>query len=445
LKIVMLTNTYLPHVGGVANSVSSFVNEFRKRGHPTAVIAPRFEGTPEHEIDTIRVPAIQRFNGSDFSYRIPAPWKIIPPLDRFNPELVHAHHPFLLGDTALRIATARDLPLVFTHHTMYERYTHYVPGDSDAMRQFVIRLATDYANMCDHVIAPSQSIARVLRERGVETPITAIPTGIDRERFARGNRRHWREHFNIAPDTFVVGHVGRLAPEKNLRFLAAAVLRMLRDHRSASFLLVGGGPMDKQLRETFHHAGMGDRLHATGPLRGQDIVDAYHAMDAFVFASETETQGMVVAEAMAAEVPVVAADAPGVREVVRDGQNGRLLPFCDESAFAGALQWIAGLDEAGRRQLRAGACETADRFSLSRCADKLLAVYAELLRSRRRRREAAVDESPWAQAIRLVEAEWHLWLHRAGAAVETLADEITGDRVKGDKSNAKSKGVGKRG
>ena len=120
MRVVMMTNTYLPHVGGVAKSVESFSNELRKMGLSVMVVAPEFPGMPETETDVVRLPAIQRFNGSDFSVRLPVPGLLTEPLDRFQPDLIHTHHPFLLGDTALRVASGRGIPLVFTHHTLYE-------------------------------------------------------------------------------------------------------------------------------------------------------------------------------------------------------------------------------------------------------------------------------------------------------------------------------------
>src|SRR3989339_50554 len=136
MKICMFTNTYLPHVGGVARSVNSFATELRNRGNEVLVIAPVFPGYEAHdseETDIIRVPAIQQFNGSDFSLSIPVPFFIDERIDAFDPDIIHSHHPYLLGDAALRAARRRRLPLVFTHHTLYERYVHYVPGQFEKM------------------------------------------------------------------------------------------------------------------------------------------------------------------------------------------------------------------------------------------------------------------------------------------------------------------------
>src|SRR5690606_35436458 len=226
---------FTPHVGGVAGSVQMFARGFRARGHRVLVVAPEFENAPEDEEDVVRMPAIQHFNGSDFSVTLPAPGVVTEALNDFRPDLIHSHHPFLLGDTALRVSAARALPLVFTHHTMYEQYTHYVPGDSPAFARFIKSLTVGYANMCDHIIAPSESVEQVLRRRGVERPIAVIPTGVDIERFSGGDGPAYRRKIGIPEDAFVVGHVGRLAPEKNLDFLAQAVCAFLQNHPEARF------------------------------------------------------------------------------------------------------------------------------------------------------------------------------------------------------------------
>lgn len=420
MNILMMTNTYLPQVGGVARSVASFTEEFRRRGHRVLVVAPTYKDLPEDEPDVQRVPAIPNFNGSEFSLSLPVPLALTVAVDVFNPDVVHAHHPFLLGDSALRIATSRGVPLVFTHHTMYEQYTHYLSASLDVVRQFAIHLPTGFANLCDQVIAPSESLARVLKERGVETPIRVVPTGIDPERFADGDGDASRRRHGIPLDSFVVGHVGRLAPEKNLGFLARAVARFLRTHAKAHFLVVGGGPAGEEIRAIASEFGVADRLHTPGPLEGQDLADAYHAMNVFAFASHSETQGMVLAEAMTAGVPVVALEAPGASDVVADGENGRLLDNEDEDTFAAALGEIARSGRCRRQQLARAARDTAQTFSLECCADQILEVYHDLQQSRPALGERGNDT--WARAVGLAEAEWQLWNSRLRAVTRAVVD-----------------------
>lgn len=419
-----MTNTYLPHVGGVARSVESFARTFRRLGHRVLIVAPEFEGTPPFEADVVRMPAIVRFNGSDFSVPMPVPGRVAAAIDRFAVEVVHSHHPFLLGDTALRVASSRNLPVVFTHHTLYERYTHYVPGDSPAMKRFVIDLVVGYCNLCDAVIAPSESIRDLIAERGVTSPITVIPTGVQVERFASGDGPGFRAAEGIAPEALVVGHVGRLAPEKSLDLLARAVGRFMAERPEARFVVVGSGPSAEGIRRRLEERGVAERLHLTGTLNGSRLVDAYHAMDLFAFASRTETQGMVLTEAMAAGVPVVALDAPGVREVVRDRENGRLVMGPNEEELALALAWVADLDPGERARVAEAVAATAASFSLETTARKALDFYS-MVRAGRLRRAGGlngrtIEQSAWAKARRRVGREWRILRNIASAVGESM-------------------------
>lgn len=428
MNIVMLSNTYAPHVGGVARSIDAFSRQYRASGHKVLIVAPVFEDLVADEEDVIRIPAIQNFNGSDFSVVLPVSGLLSEALDSFRPDIVHAHHPFLLGMTALRIARYRQLPLVFTHHTLYERYTHYVPGDSPMLQRFAVQLATEYANLADRVFAPSESIASLLLQRGVRTPINVVPTGVELEKFGQGSGADFRRKKGIPANAFVVGHLGRLAPEKNLEFLAKSMVRFIANGFidaacSASppevHCLVGGaGPSEADIRATFEQAGFAGRLHLAGTLRNEAIADAYHAMDVFAFASTSETQGMVLAEAMAASKPVVALDAPGVREVVRDEVNGRMVRTDDTKSFANALQWVAEQSAATKLSLAKAALETAEQFSMSNTAARALDFYQD---SQCHAASSYHEEDDhWMQLLDLIKAQWTIIEGVAGAAGNSL-------------------------
>jgi len=412
MNIWMMTNTFTPFVGGVARSVAAFARECRRAGHRVVIVAPVFEGMPLQEEDVIRVPALQNFNGSDFSFALPAPGILAPHLEECRPDIVHSHHPHLLGNTAVRIASRVGCPLVFTHHTTYEQYVHYVPTGASRLREFVIALVTGYCNLCDCVIAPSQSVAALLQERGVRTPIEILPTGVDLRQYEQGDGLAFRRRHRIPERAFVAGYVGRLAPEKNLAFLAEAVSAQLAHTRCGHFLVVGSGPSAREIREVFRRSGRRRRLHLVGSLDGQDLVDAYHAMDVFVFASRSETQGMVLTEAMAAGKPVVALDGPGVREVVLDGYNGRLLLSERAEDFAAALGAIDAASARERQQLEAAARETAQQFSMDRCGRGLVRLYENLVR---RQPDEPRDESSWHHAMEEIKAEWELLKNMAEA------------------------------
>jgi glycosyltransferase involved in cell wall biosynthesis len=417
MNILMFTNTFLPHVGGVARSVQQFAGQFRGMGHRVIIVAPDFDSIPADEHDVIRVPAIQHFNGTDFSVPMPVPGLLSRALDDITPDIVHSHHPFLLGDTALRAAAERDVPVVFTHHTQYEQYTHYVPGDSEMLKRFVVDLSVGYCNMCEAVIAPSETIRRRLIEQGVTTDIVEIPTGVDLTVFSRGDASTWRKRHGIADDTLVVGHVGRLAPEKGLELLANVVAEFLATVDHGLFVVAGTGPSEDAIREAFDRRDLGDRLMRFAVLDRSELAHLYAAMDVFAFASLSETQGMVLTEAMAAGTPVIAIDAPGVREVVRDGWNGRLLPSPDTATFVEALRWYRQLDSPARAALTSHAKLTAEEFSLPRTAERAIDLYARLIR---RGRRGDHGQDLWSIARRRIAEEWKIWTNVATAAASAL-------------------------
>jgi 1,2-diacylglycerol 3-alpha-glucosyltransferase len=419
MRIAMFTNTYLPHVGGVARSVSTYEEELRRRGHQVRIVAPTFEGAEESTDDVLRVPAIQGFNGSDFSVRLPQPGLIAAFLDDFRPQVIHSHHPFLLGDSALRFAWSRRLPLVFTHHTLYEQYTHYVPLDSEALKRVAIQMAVEYCNLCTHVIAPSESLEHLLEERGVTTPVTVIPTGIDLDFFSSGDRRRFLRQQQVEDNALVVGHVGRLAGEKNLAFLAEAVGRFLARRRDAVFLVVGAGPEEEAFRGSLLRQAESRQVLLVGKKTGRELADAYAAMDVFVFSSQSETQGMVLAEAMAAGAPVVALDGPGVRDVVaRD--NGRLLAGdATAESFANALEEVTADPRRLRRQCEAVQASIQE-FSLDICADRLVELYRGLAASPGR--PGNEDPALWDRLLGRLEVEWNLLAEKASALAAAVVE-----------------------
>ena len=406
MNILMVTNTYLPHVGGVARSASSFRDEYRRRGHRVVVIAPEYDGPSSDEADVIRMPAIRRFYGTDFSLEVPVPGLIQSALSGFEPDIVHSHHPFLLGDPALRLARSKGVPIVFTYHTMWEHYAHYAWDHSPWLKRFLPALALGYAGLVDRVFAPSMSVARLLRENHVRTPVDVVPTGIDLKAWRSGNGARFRKTAGIPADAPVIGYLGRIAVEKNLEFLANSVARFLRGNPRSVFLAVGEGPQKRALRDIFDSTGLGNRVHWTGILTGPSLADAVHAMDALAFSSKSETQGLVLAEAMGAGVPVVALDAPGSRDIVSDGVNGRLVRAEDSKTFAAAVGWALSR----KVSLRTGCLATARRYSIEAAASRALERYESLDKG------GAGRTAGRTGAMAELQAEWSLVQNLTAAA-----------------------------
>ncbi len=405
MNIMMMTNTYKPILGGLEKSVEAFSKELRNLGHRVVIVAPKYPGQRKEE-DVIRIPAVQNFNGSDFSVQLPIPLALTEALRDFKPDLIHSHHPFLIGDAALRAASSYNVPLVFTHHTLYEENVHYVPGNQEALKRFAIELSTGYANLADIVFAPSESVMNLMRERGVKTTIEIVPTGIYTDKFARGSGKSFRNKFNLPQDVFVVGYLGRLAPEKNLDFVTRSVAEFLKKKTDAHFLVCGTGPSLEGMQQILTEAGVADRVHAVGAVKGKDLIDAYHAMNVFVFASQSETQGLVLTEAMSAGVPILAVDAPGVREVVKDGTNGRLLPAPDMEQFTAALEWFAQLPSEEVKKIKVECRNTSESFAMPAMVKRVNDIYISLVVDGFIRRQS--DDNNWTKTARLITAEWEL-------------------------------------
>lgn len=404
MKILMATNTYTPFLGGVERSISTFTNEYRRQGHKVLIVAPEYDGRPEQEKGVIRMPAIQNFNGSDFSVRLPVPGFLNTRLQDFSPDIVHSHHPYLMGDTALRMGTKYSVPVIFTFHTFYEHYTHYVNADNHISKNFIIELSTIYSNLCDHLLAPSSGVRDTLVKRGVNTPIDVLPTGVDVDSFSMGNGSRFRESRSIPENAFVIGVVSRLAPEKNIAFISKSVLRYIESRPHAQFLLVGNGPLKQETESIFSDKDLSDHLIATGALKGTELADAYSAMDVFAFASHTETQGIVLLEAMAAGTPVVAVRATGINDVVADGENGFLLQEDDMDQFICALEEIANADANRMSTLCEYARNTARNNTHKRCASRALDIYTSVIEKHHNRIQTDTN-STWKEARQKLETE----------------------------------------
>ena len=418
MKILMMTNTYAPMVGGIEESIRSFTAKFEELGHEVMIVAPECEGTPPDEVGVIRLRAIQNFNHSDFSIALPMSGLLPELMKTFTPDIIHCHHPFWMGDIALRLSSQFRIPLVFTYHTMFEQHMHYLPVQNEGTKRFIIDLFTGYANLSNQVIVPSESVRAILLERGVKTPMEVIPTGVDLQEFSKGDGNVIRKRLGIPLNAVVIGSIGRLALEKNLEFLSRSVAAYLKKEPKVHFLVGGDGPLKDQIKKIFEEQGARKRLHLAGVLKGQDLVDCYHAMNIFAFASLSETQGIVLVEAMAAGVPVVAVDAPGVREVVKDGYNGRLIFQENQNHFLEALAWCLKQPASEFERMRKNAQATTKEFAVDLCASRMLKIYQEV----RVKEYTSPDHksSAWYSLVDRLKNEWGMFknmMHAGGAAM----------------------------
>lgn len=395
MRIGLFTNNYRPLVNGLATSVETFARAFRRAGHEVTVVAPCYPGASDREPGVLRVPGVRA--PTHHAYVLPIPrW---PGTSRRVGELgldvYHAQHPLLLGAAAARWARRAGRPLVFSYHTRYERYAHYVPGPARLVGELAVRQALAFAGRAELVIAPAPAVARDLRARGLCTRLEVVPTGVPLPAaYGEEVRRAWRARLALGFEGPLCLSVGRLAPEKNLAFLLAALARLRRTLPAVRLLLVGDGDDRARLERLAQKIGLAEAVRFVGAVAHDAVGGYYLAADLFLFPSTSETQGLVALEALAAGLPVVAVRSEAATDLLTDGETG-ILTAEDPAAFARAAAELWRQPET-RRAMAAAGRRVAAGYDPDRAAARLLALYRELLDARARQpspREAGSPEA----------------------------------------------------
>jgi len=391
MHIANFTNTYLPVISGVVRSVRSFREELTRKGHNVFIFAPESDYT-DKEPFIFRYPSLSLPLGVDIPTAIP----ISPFVDRLLPaiklDVIHTHHPFLLGQTAASKAQELNLPLVFTFHTQYREYTHYIPFSMDTVQNFlksaVDRWLEDFMRRCQHIIIPSESMREILvNQYGLKNNFTVIPTGIDLEPYQTSNGEKIRKKRNWENDIVMIS-VGRLAAEKNWGHLLRATALVRKDHPRFRLVLVGDGPERKSLEDLAKELGIRKYMTFTGSLSFSEIPSYMKAANLFGFASVTETQGLATLEAMAAGLPVVAIEASGTRDILKHGQQGYLVENDPEALAAGIRKLLANPDRMQR--FAEAAYKRAQSFNIEQLTEKLLDVYEQAISAKKKNRFVTV-------------------------------------------------------
>jgi glycosyltransferase involved in cell wall biosynthesis len=376
VRIGLFTNNYLPFRGGVTTSVEGLRRGLEARGHAVWVVAPASDrATPDPQV--LRCPAVPAATYPEFAMPIPLSQALRRRIRALELDVFHAHHPFLLGPMARSMARRAGRPLVFTYHTHYEKYAHYVPLTRPIVEALAVRVSTRFAASADSVIAPSQAVRDTLRARGVVTPITVVPTGVNVERFCPGDRQGARRALGVPAGDPLLLYVGRLDREKSVDRIIAAFGRLYGTLSQARLVLVGSGTEAPRLRALAATVPGGERIVFWPARAHAELPLCYRAADLFIFASQTETQGLVLAEAAACGLPVVCVAGPGCDEVVRDGETG-VLTKNDAGALADAAIALL-LDRRRREAMGTRARQVAvDEFDLRAQVDRTLALYARV-------------------------------------------------------------------
>ncbi len=386
MKIGIFTDSYKPYTSGVVTSICTFREELEKLGHQIYIFAPSYPGYSENEDGVYRYYSVPSPTNPDYTLAIPIFPGMNSLLKRLDLDIIHVHSPFTMGRVGLHYARRYDIPIVFTYHTLYDQYVHYVPVAQDLARDVTIKYSKNFCNQCDHIVVPSREVETILTELNIKTPRSVIPTGVPLEKFNQGDRQWLRKHYDIPEENRILLFVGRLTKEKNLDFLLDAFNQIHRQTPDTSLVLTAQGPMEEQLKKQAQELGLNleQDVIFTGALPFDTLVNVYYSADLFVFSSVTETQGLVLIEAMAAGLPVVAVRAYGVQDMVDDGINGYLTP-CSIPEFSQAIGKLLE-DKETYRSFSQNALLKADSLSSQNMARKLEELYLQLdIRNRRRR------------------------------------------------------------
>ncbi|MFC6669254.1 glycosyltransferase [Marinobacterium aestuariivivens] len=382
LKVAMFSNNYLPFIGGVPLSIERLRRGLEALGNAVLIVAPGYREQPAPEPGVIRVPTLLTL-GVRREFRLANVFlrRIRRDVRAFAPDLIHLHHPFWLGSLGLWLARRLGVPAVFTYHTRLEHYAHFVPLPGILFRNLISHaLIRRFANRCNGVIVPTWSAEEYLRLIGVRTPILIQPTGIDVEHLRRYDARAVRRlktSLGLADERVLIS-VSRLSNEKNIDFLIDAIDCL---HRRTSLpfrlLIIGDGHQRKRLQTRIEALQLDRHIVLLGAVPPDEIALYYRLGDLFAFASKSETQGMVILEAMAAGLPVVAVRASGIDDVVCQGGNGFKTAENIEQWSERVLQLLE--DEALRQTMAREAQALAAEHSIERFAARVREFYDTLL------------------------------------------------------------------
>lgn len=384
MKVALFTNAYLPYLSGITLSIKTLKDELRARGHTVFIVGPKYPGHKESDPQILRLPSLP---AAYPGYRFVFPYSpnIFAKLKEEKIELIHAHQPFGVGSAARLLARRMGIPFVYSFHTLFSRYVHNVPFIPQGItKSLVTAYLTSFCQKTDTVIVPSEMVRRLLVLRGVKRPLKVIPTGIVlhkiKERKEIGNQREIiRIKYKLPNDSRILFYSGRLSKEKNVPFLLNSCAKILSREKNVCLILVGGGPQEKALRSLGKR--LSDKIIFTGQIDHSEVIDHCFASDIFVYSSVTETQGLVLTEAKACGLPVVAVFGGGISDVVESGIDGYLVPQKEDVFVDHILRLLK--DPQLRKEMSSKAIEDSHlRFSSVVVAKEIENVYNSLIQTK---------------------------------------------------------------
>jgi glycosyltransferase involved in cell wall biosynthesis len=375
LKVALFSDSALPVLNGVSVSVDALMRALRDRGHSVHLWTTRYPGHRETDPNTRRLLGCITPLAPGYPLAVPPFYPWFHDFQKMGFDIVHCHTPWTVGFVGLRWAEACGVPVVATYHTHYDRYSHYVPVLPQFYVRYKIAKHTHYFyNRVKAAVTPSRASERWLKRHNVLQPIHVIPTGIPPPRPL--DRVAMRGKLGISPGSTTALYVGRLAPEKNLQVMLESVALAMEQDPALRLIIVGDGPMRQDLISMSRALGIGSRVRVEGAKPREKVDEYYAACDLFVFCSVTETQGLVVMEAMSYGLPAVLAAGGGASDPLIDGVNGCLC-HNDPDAISKAILRVCESDRLPI--LSQGARKSSRRWSIDQMTERILGVYGEVL------------------------------------------------------------------
>ena len=385
MKILLISDVYFPRVNGVSTSIKTFTEQLQMLGHSVHIVVPDY-GQVNHATDDeawiTRVPARSiYFDPEDKLMKYREILRLLPMLKTNNFDLIHIHTPFIAHYAGLKLGKLLQLPVVETYHTFFEDYLHhYLPWiPKMAARGLARFISKKQCNQVDAIVAPSQPMLDVLRTYGIKTRAAVIATGLQASSFKEANGDAFREKYGIALQRPMLLYVGRVAHEKNIDFLVRVTQLLVKVMPEALLVITGEGPAEPSLRALVKTLGIEKNVQFIGYLeRHTELNACYKAADIFVFASKSETQGLVLLEAMAQGTPVVAIAELGTASILVEGQ-GAMIAIEDESEFMHKVHALL-LNPVHRQHLGERAREYAqNNWSAATQAERMVTFYNEII------------------------------------------------------------------
>lgn len=391
MRVALFSDTYLPDLNGVATSTKTLHDALVRNNHEVIVITSELPSDSDYQDDIkdniVRVPGLEM--SLLYGYRACNIFSYsgMREIRDFQPDIVHVQTEFGLGIFGRLVAQELDLPVVYTYHTMYIDYSHYVnPINNEVLDKFlkniISRLSNLYANKCSQLIVPSKKTADSLKRYGLKRKPQIVPTGLELERFDPKNRNVELENDLIEKydlkDKFVMVFLGRVAKEKSIESILDMVAKLKDIRKDFVLLVVGGGNYLAELKDVVEKEGISDHVIFTGPQFGELVPAHYHISDVFISASLSETQGLTYIEAMASGIPALARYDENLEGVIKDGINGYFFHETDD-----LLKIVLQLMDSNIDTLKLSALEDSARFSSQKFYEDIIAVYNEAVVSKR--------------------------------------------------------------